>query len=498
VQICAYLKRASGWATTTELTSSSSLLAVVSSAAGTNFNHFYRFQKPGVTTEYFLMECRYQTGRDAGLPASGVAVWHVDELGNRDNQSLTPNSTHANYELTLVQADNLWHFENNQNSGDSNDLYRNGNPSSGYSNTFTDSSSPNAHWWDGSVSGVNFHDFTAAASTMSFFVGYADMPPVILTQPADQLSGTGGTATFSLPAVGTEPLYYWWRFNGATLAGATSSSLELTNLDYTRIGQYSVVVSNVYGSVTSSNAMLTVLPTVVQTFKNTASITIPNSGAASPYPSSITVSGVNGTVLKATVALSLVNHTWPDDLDILVAGPQGQSTLLMSDAGGSYDLVNTMLVFDDDAASQLPDSAQITSGTWRPADFESGDVLASPAPAGPYGTVLSVFKGINPNGTWSLYVYDDAGGDLGSVAGGWSVQLSLAGQPVLLPPFITGAQIHLQFAAVNSIQYVVEYKNDLDAASWETLQTVTGDNTVQTVLDTVSASSRRFYRIRVP
>ena len=497
VQICAYLKRVSGWATTTELTSSSTLMAVVNADAGANFNHFYRYQKPGVPTEYFLVECRYQAGRDASLPASGIADWHIDELCDASNQSLVPNTTHANYEVTLVQADNHWDFESNVNDGDNYDLYHSGNSSAGYNNTFTDVSSPAAHWWDGSLSGVNFHDFSARATTMSFCAGYVSAPPVILSQPANQSVETGGTASFSVSVSGSGPLSYQWRFNGANLAGATNSALTLTNVISTQTGRYSVGVSNPYGSTTSSNALLAVVPVLVQTFKNTAAITIPESGAASPYPSTISVSGLAGTVVKATVSLSLLNHTWPDDLDILLVGPQGQTTLLMSDAGSGYSLVNAMLTFDDAAAAQLPDSAQITSGTWRPTDYEPGDVFPAPAPAGTYVASLATFKGTNPNGTWMLYVYDDAPGDFGNIAGGWALQLSLPGSPVFLTPVISGGQIQLQFATASGPQYVVEYKNALSDPGWQTLQTVSGNGAVQTVQDSIQTRPQRFYRIRL-
>ena len=497
VQICAYLKRASGWATTTELTSSSALLAVVNADAGANFNHFYRYQKPGVPTEYFLAECRYQAGRDASLDASGVAIWHIDELGDRDNQSLVPNTTHANYEVTLVQADNHWDFESNVNDGDNYDLYHAGNTSAGYNNTFTDVSSPAAHWWDGSLSGINFHDFSARGTTMSFSVGFAAAPPAILQQPANLSAELGGTASFSVTAAGTTPLSYQWRFNGGNLAGATNSILTLTNLLSTQTGRYSVSVSNAYGSIVSSNAMLAVMPVVVRTFKNTATITIPSSGAASPYPSTIAVSGLAGTLVKATVSLSLINHTWPDDLDILLVGPQGQTTLLMSDAGSSYDLVNATLIFDDGAAAQLPDSAQITGGTWRPTDFETGDIFAAPAPGGTYVASLAVFKGTNPNGTWQLFVYDDATGDFGNINGGWALQLSLPGSPVFLTPVINGGQIQLQFAAASGLQYVVEFKNALNDPAWQTLQTVSGNDSIQTVQDSTQILPQRFYRIRL-
>ncbi len=173
VQICAYLKRASGWApATVELDASSVLTASVSSS-GTNFNRFYRFQKPGVATEYYLMENRQIAGRDANLPGGGVAVWHIDELGDRDNQSLVPNSLHQNYEVTLVQADNRWHFENYQNSGDANDLYYSGNSAAGYVNRIGSNTAPNSSWWDGSNSKLSMQDFSVKGATMTFNVASA-------------------------------------------------------------------------------------------------------------------------------------------------------------------------------------------------------------------------------------------------------------------------------------------------------------------------------------
>jgi hypothetical protein len=143
----------------------------------------------------------------------------------------------------------------------------------------------------------------------------------------------------------------------------------------------------------------------------------------SPYPSNVTVSGLGSSVNSVQVILNNVNHTWPDDLDILLVGPGGQKALLMSDAGGSNDLINVNLTFQDGAPA-LPDSAQITTGTYSPTDFEVGtDTFPAPAPAGPYGTLLSVFNGTNPNGTWSLYVVDDADQDGGSI-GGWCLLIN--------------------------------------------------------------------------
>src|SRR4029077_12021365 len=84
-------------------------------------------------------------------------------------------------------------------------------------------------------------------------------PPAITSQPANQTTNVNGTASFSVTAIGTLPLSYQWLFNGAPLAGQTSTSLALSNVQGTNAGNYSVVVSNVVNSVLSSNAVLTVL-----------------------------------------------------------------------------------------------------------------------------------------------------------------------------------------------------------------------------------------------
>ncbi|HVF50625.1 MAG TPA: proprotein convertase P-domain-containing protein [Pyrinomonadaceae bacterium] len=175
-------------------------------------------------------------------------------------------------------------------------------------------------------------------------------------------------------------------------------------------------------------------------FGNTAQINVPanqpttSTGAAGPYPSTINVSGVSGTVSKVTVQLFGMHHTFPDDLDLLLVGPQGQKMMLMSDAGGTGDLVATNLTFDDTAAASLPDSATILAGTFKPTNFGTGDTFPTtgipgpPPPVGPYPDpqLLSVFNGTNPNGTWRLYVTDDVGGDFGRIAGGWRLSFTTA------------------------------------------------------------------------
>ena len=98
----------------------------------------------------------------------------------------------------------------------------------------------------------------------------------------------------------------------------------------------------------------------------------------------------------------------------MLAGPAGQTLLLMSDAGGSNGTTvmnNVTLTVDDAAAMSLPDSSQIFTGTVRPTNYNPNGVVDTfPAPAPSSATMLTTFNNTAPNGPWQLYVVDDAGG----------------------------------------------------------------------------------------
>ena len=147
------------------------------------------------------------------------------------------------------------------------------------------------------------------------------------------------------------------------------------------------------------------------------------SGAADLYPSTIAVPATAPptSLTDVNVTLTGFTHTWPADIDILLEGPTGATVVLMSDVGGGTNAVDVTLTFDDAGTGV---TSPVTSGTYKPTNNGSGDVFPSPAPGGTHGTELAVFDGTNPAGTWSLYIYDDAGFDLGTLSGGWSLTLS--------------------------------------------------------------------------
>lgn len=187
------------------------------------------------------------------------------------------------------------------------------------------------------------------------------------------------------------------------------------------------------------------------TFANGTPILIPDSGPATPYPSTIGVSGLSAAVTDVNVTLNNVSHTFPDDLDILLVGPQGQRVIVMSDAGGADPITDTTLSFDDSAAASVPDGTAPAPGAHRPTDIvetgEENDTFSPPAPGGPYSTELAAFNGTNPNGTWSLYVFDDAAGDTGDIEG-WSLRIVVAA-PTTAAPTISGNPINNRTLTVN-------------------------------------------------
>lgn len=82
--------------------------------------------------------------------------------------------------------------------------------------------------------------------------------PRITLQPVSQVAAQAGNATFTVGAAGTPPLSYQWRKEGAEIPGATNTSYTITNVQKADAGAYSVLVSSPFGSVPSSNAVLTV------------------------------------------------------------------------------------------------------------------------------------------------------------------------------------------------------------------------------------------------
>jgi hypothetical protein len=112
------------------------------------------------------------------------------------------------------------------------------------------------------------NDFGAALSSNAVL---AVVPVIIVTepQPPSQTVLAGTNVTLTMSALSIAPPTYQWEFNGANLPGATNATLTLTNVVPLNSGAYSVLISNSFGSLWSSSAMVIVLPAFVTTLPAT-------------------------------------------------------------------------------------------------------------------------------------------------------------------------------------------------------------------------------------
>ncbi len=87
---------------------------------------------------------------------------------------------------------------------------------------------------------------------------YSAGPPIIIGQPVDRQTLIGGNVRFQAGVIGTPPFYYQWFKNNQTIVGATNPFLEIKNATYFDEGDYYVIITNPYGSVSSRNVHLSI------------------------------------------------------------------------------------------------------------------------------------------------------------------------------------------------------------------------------------------------
>jgi hypothetical protein len=167
-------------------------------------------------------------------------------------------------------------------------------------------------------------------------------------------------------------------------------------------------------------------------YSNTAPLGPADNAPLAPYPSSITVGGEAGTTVNVTATLVGVAGSAVREMDALLLGPGGRS-ILLSDACSNAlipDWTGQNVTLDDNASVLIPDPCNPGGpmGTVRPYDLNNGaDNFPGLSP--PYPVGLAAFRGLSPNGIWSLYVVDDAGPDALTVSGGWQLSVTTTGPP---------------------------------------------------------------------
>jgi hypothetical protein len=160
--------------------------------------------------------------------------------------------------------------------------------------------------------------------------------PMVTSEPAPVIQDAGGDATFTVTAAGTPLLDYQWYTNGVAVSGATASSLTLSDLATNQTGvEVSAVVSNIFGMIASSNALLT-----VQAPNSPFDVTI------NP-PTSVTVNAGGTASFTASSIGAGVTYIWLLNDVQLSDGPSvsgaGTPTLTISPAYASYDGTYTVI-----------------------------------------------------------------------------------------------------------------------------------------------------------
>ena len=288
---------------------------------------------------------------------------------------------------------------------------------------------------------------TTTSLSSSVISSFTTPPMNVTTFTATVTDGStvnDGTVTFSDPA------------NNFTCSGgntvavsngqatcSTSFSAEGTDkVTATYNGTVNFQTSN--GSVTQTVSNHTVV--TGNQYCNPGAITLPATAAGgSPYPSNIFVSGAGTSTASVTLALNHISATDVNLWDLLLIDPTGKKFVPMAGVGDASAISNVDVTLSDGASAALPSASPLTTGTYKPSDFNDGPItFFSTAPAGPYdypaafgtATLGSEFNSLNPNGTWQLYAEVANAGGAGSIGGGWCLNIQTT------PPDLSIAKTH--------------------------------------------------------
>jgi hypothetical protein len=294
--------------------------------------------------------------------------------------------------------------------------------------------------------------------------------PTIYKHPANAHVLEDDDANFSVTVAGTPPFHYRWFRNGVSLGNAlTNAILTLQQVMLSQAGSYSVQVSNVAGTVTSSNATLTVLP-----------IPPANDHFANRAPL-VSGTAVLGYTHGATKETGETNH----------AGAFGYRSIWWSwtaPSNGNYQARATATNIYSPLVAAL---------------YRGNAVNALTEVAGAVGTSVNT-NGINISrvtlpfsavaGNQYSLALDHAGSD-----GFVTVVLGPVSAPLLAgTAFHSGEYFGFSFAALAGASYFIEASTDLETWVVVAFGTVPGSGVVQFQDPESAVGAQRFYRVLLP
>jgi len=317
------------------------------------------------------------------------------------------------------------------------------------------------------------------------------VPPVIANgEPADQTAACQGDATFSVTAAGSGLTYQWYLNDTTTLTDETNATLTLHTVTPANNGNYKVIVSNLAGSSTSRNALLTVTdsdPPVILLLG--ANPIIVQCHGAFADPGATASDACAGDLTAQIVRSGAVNPNAPGSylLHYNVSDPSGNPAVEVTRTVNVVDTIApTVSCPADISVCTSSNSAIVTFTLPTAADScdPSPSVTADPASGSEF-----------PVGTSTVTVTArDASGNPATCT--FNVVVAHANAPTLTDISYSAGTFRFSFVSQDHCIYLIQYKETVDAASWTTLKTVSGDGLVQLVEDATGGSSR-FYQVKV-
>ncbi len=341
----AWSKTKLSWLTPTQITSPSPSSVTINPAyLAASAYQFRSGSAASGTGEYFLVENRQRGGFDAGLPGSGLLVWHIDEAKTNNTGQCIPSGSSCStvhYKVALVQADNLWNLERDQNRGDAGDPF----PGSAVRTAFSGTTTPNSLLYNGSASGAAISNIALSGLNMTaqMSIGAA----VVVPSAPSNLRATAVSTTQVTLAwqdnSSNETGFYLERKTGSAGTWSQIASLGANVVSYSNTGL--TAGTSYYYRLRAYNAG--------GSSSNSSELNVVTSSACSSSTTAISVGGSLGGTLASTDCRSTVRTTSYYDSFTFAATAGTPYTITMnSTAFDAYlYLLNgsTVLAYDDDS-----------------------------------------------------------------------------------------------------------------------------------------------------
>ena len=236
------------------------------------------------------------------------------------------------------------------------------------------------------------------------------LPPTIIIPPASQTIGLGSNATFAVTLMGTEPLAYQWQFNGTNLMNQTGQFLNLTNVQWSDGGNYQVVITNNYGSITSAVATMTVgLPPAITGQPTNQIVLVGSNGQLSvvvtgdgPFTYQWRLNGTNLPPIITTVAGTNGSAGYSGD------GGMATNAKLNFPEGVAIDAAGNLFIADysNNRIRKVDTNGIITTtaGTGTQGNSGNGGLAVNATLNGPAGVTFDAYG--------NLYISEDRNGDV--------------------------------------------------------------------------------------